>query len=104
MEIFRVSTGDVRVSRTLRAVFVRSPSIFKDFQSVYLKKEGSVKLCINSGVPRAQPMPGHSMGTLRLRVASYLGPAQLSAACSTEMQKQLGGSGGDTPPEHFGIF
>ena len=32
---------------------------------------------IRSGVARAQPMPGHSMGTLCLRVASYLGPAQL---------------------------
>ena len=49
---------------------------------------------LGSGVARAQPMPGHSMGTLRLRVASYPGPAQLSAACSTEMRKQLGGSGG----------
>ena len=48
----------------------------------------SVLLC--SGVGRAQPMPGHSMGTLRLRI-SYPGHAQLSAACSTEMQKQLSG-------------
>ena len=31
----------------------------------------------NSGVARAHPMPGHSMGTLCLRVASYSGPAQL---------------------------
>ena len=30
-----------------------------------------------SGVARTQPMPGHSMGTLRLRVAPYPGPAQL---------------------------
>ena len=37
----------VRVSRTLRAVLVCSPSIFKDFQSVCLMKEGSIKLCIN---------------------------------------------------------
>ena len=29
----------------------------------------------SSGVARAQPMPGHSTGTLRLRVASYPGPA-----------------------------
>ena len=35
--------------------------------------------------------------------ASYPGPAQLSVACSMEMQKQLGGSG-DAPPENFGIF
>ena len=56
-----------------------------------------------SGVARAQPLPGHSMGTLRLRVASCLGPVQLSAAYSTEMEKQLGGSG-DAPPENFEIF
>ena len=43
------------------------------------------------------------MGTLRLRVASCLGPAQLSAAYSTEMEKQLGGLGG-APPENFEIF
>ena len=30
-----------------------------------------------SGVARTQPMPGHSVGTLRLRIASYPGPAQL---------------------------
>ena len=30
-----------------------------------------------SGVARTRPMPGHSVGTLRLRVASYPGPAQL---------------------------
>ena len=30
-----------------------------------------------SGVARAQPMPGHSMGTLCLRAASYPGPAKL---------------------------
>ena len=48
-------------------------------------------------------MPGHSMGTLWLRVASCPGPAQLLAACSTEMKKQLGGSG-DAPQENFGIF
>ena len=49
-------------------------------------------------------MPGHSMGTLHLPVASYLGPAQLLVACSMEMQKQLGGGLGDAPPENFGIF
>ena len=54
-----------------------------------------------SGVARARPMPGHRMGTLRLRVASYPGPAQLSAACSTEMQKQLGGSGGCSPTKFW---
>ena len=32
----------------------------------------------------------HSMGTLRLQVASYPGSAQFSIACSTKMQKQLG--------------
>ena len=38
-------------------------------------------------------MPGHSLGTLRLRVVPYPGPAQLSVTCSTEMQKQQGGGG-----------
>ena len=58
----------------------------------------------SSGVARAQLMPGHSMGTLRLQVASYPGPTQLSAACSTEMQKQLGGGLGGAPSENFRIF
>ena len=43
------------------------------------------------------------MGTPHLRVASYLGPTQLSAACSTEIQKQLEGLGG-APPENLEIF
>jgi len=30
-----------------------------------------------SGVARTQPMPGHSVGTLRLQVASNPGPTQL---------------------------
>ena len=63
-----------------------------DVQNFFLEA-----LAVISGVIRAQPLPGHSMGTLRLRVASSLGPAQLSAAYSTEMEKQLGGSGGCSP-------
>ena len=45
--------------------------------------------------------PGHSVDTLRLRVASYLGPAQLPVVCNTEMQKQLGGSGGMPSPKNL---
>jgi len=56
-----------------------------------------------SGVGRAQPMPGHSMGTLCLQV-SYPGHTQLSAACSTEMQKQLGGSGGCCPRKFWNFW
>ena len=63
----------------------------------------SVSRGVSRGVDRTQSMPGHSMGTLRLRVAPYLGPAQLFAACSTEMQKQLGGLG-DAPSEKFEIL
>jgi len=36
-----------------------------------------LKVVWPSGVARAQPMPGHSIGTLSLRVASYPGSAQL---------------------------
>ena len=45
----------------------------------------------SAAVARAQH--GHTT----LRVASCLGPAQLPAAYSTEMEKQLGGSGGCFP-------
>ena len=60
---------------------------------------------LSSGVGRAQPMPGHSMVTLRLLV-SYPGHAQLSAACSIVSRSQTLQSGyarpvsrGQTLPE-----
>ena len=56
----------------------------------------------SSGVARTQPMPGHSVGTPCLLVASYPGPAQLLSRLRYGMQKQLGGSG-DAPTENFGL-
>ena len=57
---------------------------------------------LSSGVARTQPMPGHSVGTPCLLVASYPGPAQLLSRLRYGMQKQLGGSG-DAPTENFGL-
>ena len=59
---------------------------------IKLKDTVLYSAAVSSGVARVQPMPGHSVGILHLRVALYPGLAQLSADCSTEMQKQLGGS------------
>ena len=53
-------------------------------------------------VARAQPMPGHSTGTLRLRVASYPGPAQLLRLQYGNAEVTRGPGG--TPSENFGIF
>ena len=64
---------------------------------------------VASGVARARPMPGHSMGTLCLRVALYsMGTTRTQAppsfsACSTKMQKQLGRSG-ECSPRKFWEF
>ena len=56
-----------------------------------------------SGVARAQPMPGDSMGTLCLRVARTQVPPSFSA-CSMEMQKQLAGSGGIFPRKFWNFL
>ena len=58
---------------------------------------------IHSGVARAQPMPGHSMGTLCLRVASYPGPAQLLRLQyeNTEATREVWGV---LPQKILGIF
>jgi len=45
------------------------------YTSSYYKLQWVDGVC--TSVARTQPMPGHSVGTLRLRVASSPGPAQL---------------------------
>ena len=59
-------------------------------------------MLMTSGVARTQPMPGHSVGTPCLLVASYPSPAQLLSRLRYGMRKQLGGSG-DAPTENFGL-
>ena len=54
---------------------------------------GEIKRMRKQCVPGASPFFARAGDEARAQV-SYPGPAQLSAACSTEMQKQLWGSGG----------
>ena len=83
---FEVNTWRVLLAVTFWNILWRK--IFLDCEPYDLGLAGALLHNMwTSGVARAQPLPGHSMGTLRLRVAS--GPAQISAACSTEMQKQV---------------
>ena len=70
---------------------------FTELLHTYLNSSVTSRLVCIRGIARTQLMPCHSMGTLRLQVALYPGPAQLSIAWSTEMQKQLWGSGGMLP-------
>ena len=76
-----------------------------------------------SGVARTQPMPGHSVGTLRLRrtqappsLSRCLGTAWAHYVCAVPrprpalsrlqygMQKQLGGSGGCSPRKFWNFW
>ena len=60
---------------------------------------------VRTGPKKNKSLTGHSMDTLRLRVASYPGPAsfQLLTIRNAEATTELGGSGGCSP-ENFGIF
>ena len=50
---------------------------------------------MSSGIARTQPMPGHSVGTLRYSLVPRPRPAL--SRLQNGMHKQLGGSGGCSP-------